>query len=256
VVARPAVRGGHRYRDGVHGARTSTIGGDRLRILPWRGDNEIAYLVARTGRPSAAAIAGCIDELVRRGFRAVLTTALAEPDQAPFLANGFTVHERLHLLSRRVEPLLDASGLDVALRRGRRTDRARVLAVDGAAFPAFWRLDEPGLTDAVAATPSARFRVATRVGQEEIGGYAVTGRAGSRGYLQRLAVDPRLQRGGMATALVADALRWLRRWGADEVLVNTQVGNDGAVALYEHLGFRRQAEGLAVLRRDVDGAPG
>jgi len=237
----------------VHGARTSTLGGDRLRILPWRGDHEIAYLVARSGRPSAAAIAGCFDELVRRGFRAVLTTALAEPDQAPFLANGFTVHERLHLLARPVEPLLeDPSGIEVALRRGRRGDRARVLAVDAAAFPAFWRLDQPGLADALGATPSARFRVATRGEDPEIVGYAVTGRAGTRGYLQRLAVEPERQRHGVGTALVADSLRWLRRWGADQVLVNTQVDNQGAVALYERLGFRRQADGLAVLRRDVD----
>jgi GNAT superfamily N-acetyltransferase len=66
-------------------------------------------------------------------------------------------------------------------------------------------------------------------------------------------VDPDRQRGGIGTALVADSLRWLRRWGADEVLVNTQVDNVGAVALYEHLGFRRRTDGLAVLRRDLAG---
>ncbi len=50
---------------------------------------------------------------------------------------------------------------------------------------------------------------------------------------------------------MADALRWLRRWGGREVLVNTQEDNGGAVALYEHLGFRREAEGLAVLQRPL-----
>ena len=81
----------------------------------------------------------------------------------------------------------------------------------------------------------------------------MTGRAGPRGYLQRLAVDPDAQRCGIGSALVADALRWLKRWGAREVLVNTQEDNGGAVALYEHLGFRREAEGLAVLQRPLAG---
>ena len=53
----------------------------------------------------------------------------------------------------------------------------------------------PGSTTPSAATPSARFRVATRgQGDGEVVGYAVTGRAGPRGYLQRLAVAPAAQR--------------------------------------------------------------
>ncbi len=39
--------------------------------------------------------------------------------------------------------------------------------------------------------------------------------------------------------------------GAKDVLVNTQVDNEAAVALYEHLGFRRLDEGLAVLQREL-----
>jgi ribosomal protein S18 acetylase RimI-like enzyme len=81
--------------------------------------------------------------------------------------------------------------------------------------------------------------------------YAVTGRAGPRGYLQRLAVDPPAQGVGVGAALVVDGLRWLRRWGAKEVMVNTQEGNAAAVRLYERLGFRLQADGLAVLRRSL-----
>ena len=47
---------------------------------------------------------------------------------------------------------------------------------------------------------------------------------------------------------MVDGLRWLRRWGAKEVLVNTQEGNEPAVQLYEALGFELRPEGLAVLR--------
>ena len=71
----------------------------------------------------------------------------------------------------------------------RRADRSEVLAVDHAAFPSFWRLDAAGLDEAVAATPRTRFRVAEPAATAtSLGGYAICGRAGSRGYVQRLAV--------------------------------------------------------------------
>ena len=126
-----------------------------------------------------------------------------------------------------------------------RADVGAVLALDARAFDSFWRLDGAGLDEAISATPHSRFRVATA--GDAIIGYAITGRAGRRGYIQRLAVDPANQRSGVGTALVLDALRWLRRWRADRVMVNTQLQNDRALALYERVGFRRETVGLAVL---------
>ena len=81
--------------------------------------------------------------------------------------------------------------------------------------------------------------------------YAIAGRSGRRGFLQRIAVDPLAQRRGIGAALVVDGLRWLRRWGADRALVNTQEQNEPALLLYERLGFRRQPGGLAVLGIDL-----
>ena len=80
-------------------------------------------------------------------------------------------------------------------------------------------------------------------------GYAITGRAGRRGYLQRLAVAQDQTGRGIGRALVSDGLRWLRRRGAQRCLVNTQVGNERALDLYERIGFRREPVGLAVLAR-------
>lgn len=234
--------------------RDLTRGDGRLRIATWRGDTTTAYLTPARGRPSTSAVDRTLGDLARTGYRTALTAALAPAEQAPFLAAGFTVHERLHLLTRRIDALPHVPEAPVTLRRGRRSDWDAILTVDRAAFPPFWRLDAAALDDAMTATPTARLRLALRP-EEGLGvaGYAVTGRAGSRGYLQRLAVDPMLQRAGIGSALVADGLRWLRRWGAREVFVNTQVDNGAALALYEALGFQRQPEGLAVLRRPVAG---
>ncbi|MDQ2649858.1 MAG: GNAT family N-acetyltransferase [Actinomycetota bacterium] len=232
------------------GARSLSISEDRIRVLPWRGDPHLAYLVARRGRPTEGMLLSCLADL-RGRYAGVLTAALPPEEQGPYLRTGFAVHERLHLLRRPVEPLPDVGPTAGHLARGRRRDRPKVLAIDAAAFPDFWRLDAVGLEDALAATPSVRFRVATTDGAGPAG-YAVTGRAGSRGYLQRLAVHPDQQGQGIGSALVVDGMRWLRRWGAREVLVNTQEDNAGALSLYERLGFEREPDGLAVLRRELE----
>jgi ribosomal protein S18 acetylase RimI-like enzyme len=87
------------------------------------------------------------------------------------------------------------------------------------------------------------------VGRSPVTGYAVSGLAGRQGYLQRLAVDPTTWGQGQGRALVLDGLHWMRRRGARRAVVNTQVGNDRALALYEALGFQLQPTGLAVLAR-------
>ena len=232
--------------------RDLTRGDGRLRLASWRGDTTTAYLTPARGRPSAADVERSIDAIAAAGYRAAFTAALGPTDAAPFLEAGFSVHERLHLLARPVgDPPHPSSELPV--RRGRRGDHPAILKVDHAAFPPFWQLDAAGLDDALTATPSSRLRVVTDPDTPtDLLAYAVTGRAGSRGYLQRLAVVPRAQRRGIASALVADGLAWLRRWGARELLVNTQEDNTSALDLYHALGFRRQDDGLAVLWRSVN----
>jgi len=228
-------------------------GPDRLRIGPWRGGGEVASIVPAPGQtPSAEAIERALSVLAAQGYRSVITSALTFLEQQAFMAASFTVHERLHLLRHDLQRI-DASHPSLCgarLRRGRRGDRDAVLAVDRAAFDAFWRFDEQGLTDARRATPSARLRVVDAGG---VVAYAVTGRAGTLGYLQRLAVHPSAQGRGLGTALVIDGLHWARRHGATAVLVNTQEANVGALDLYEQLGFVREAYGLAVLERSLDG---
>jgi ribosomal protein S18 acetylase RimI-like enzyme len=227
-------------------------GADRFRVGPWRGDPRIAYVAPAAGRPPVPeTVEQCLVSLAGRGYRSVLTSALTSSEQGPFRAAGFETHERLHLLRHDLLHIPEAPPF--RLRRALRFDHAAVLQLDGLAFDPFWRFDQQGLSDARRATPSSRFRIAESDG---LAGYAITGRAGPVGYLQRLAVHPDRQHRGLGTALVVDSLTWVRSRGATSLLVNTQEHNRTALGLYEHLGFVREADGLAVLERHLDPHPG
>jgi len=224
-------------------------GRERVRTGPWRGDGRVAYLapLADAPPPSAGFIQSCLGELSARGYTSVITAALSVSERKPFYVAGFRDQERLRLLIHNLERVTRPS--EPAVRKARRTDRPRVLEIDGATFSAFWRLDEWGLDQALAATPVARFRVASA--GDRVVGYAITGRAGTDGYLQRLAVDPAHQRQGLGRALALDGLHWLRRKGTSRAVVNTQIANTAAFSLYESLGFRSQSSDLVVLRREL-----
>ena len=224
-------------------------GAERAHVGRWRGDSRTAYLspVPEGPPPSADFLRRCVDTLSVRGFVLVVTPALSPIEQRPFLQAGFERREKLHVLAH---DLLDLPPVARrATRRGRNRHRSAVLTVDQAAFGPFWRFDEAGLREALTAVPVTRFRVVVEA--HAVVAYAVSGRAAGQGYLQRLAVHPSRQRAGYGASLTADALHWIRRWGATRAVVNTQLGNEAALALYLRLGFRLQPGGLAVLSREL-----
>jgi ribosomal protein S18 acetylase RimI-like enzyme len=220
----------------------------RLQVTAWRGNDHIAVLSPMPDRPTPAPeeIRAEVDRLFARGVQRVLTGALHHGELAPFEAAGFTVHERLHLLRHDLRTLPRADETEVRLRRAWRRDLSGVLSIDGRAFDTFWALDRHGLDDAARATPASRFRVAV-MQRGDVGGYAITGRATDRGYLQRLAVDPDRHRQGTGRHLVIDGLGWLKRTGARVAVVNTQEHNDAALSLYRSVGFVLEPRGLTVL---------
>lgn len=238
------------FATGVDTQRTKRLrsGTRQLRAHHWHGDPKVALVGPARGvrRLDIAVIHRCVDRLARAGVERVVTPALHLPDARVFLAAGFTAREELHLLRRSLHHRLPTP--TVATRPGRRWHRDAALEVDGAAFEGFWQFDRRSLDEACSATPQFRFRL---TGDDDITGYAVTGRAGNRGYLQRLAVAPGAQGGGLGSSLVADAMWWLKGSGADDVMVNTQERNQRALRLYRSLGFVDEPHGLLVLERDV-----
>ncbi len=230
--------------------------GRSFQVSAWRGNLQIAVLTPAPDRPTpgVAEIGAELANLRALGVERVLTGALHRSELAPFLATGFTEHERLHLLRHDLRDLPDASD-GIRTRRAWRRDLAEVLAIDALAFDDFWALDRRGLEDAVRATPVSRFRI-TRHGGPTVTGYAITGQAADRGYLQRLAVDPAQHRRGIGGALVADALGWLKRHGARSAMVNTQERNAAALSLYRACGFQEESSGLTVLRLELGSGPG
>jgi ribosomal protein S18 acetylase RimI-like enzyme len=232
-------------------------GRERVRAGRWRGDARVAFLAPLPAAPvpSAEFLRRCLGTLAEQGFTRVITSALSPVEQTGFLAVGFAEQERLRLLCIDLSFGLPDIPSGPKLARGR-FRRDGVLAVDNAAFAPFWRFDAESLAEAIAATPSSRFRAAlvdagTDGGavraDDRVAGYAVCGRSGTRGFVQRLAVDPALRRAGIGTRLMLDGLHWMRGHGVQRAVVNTQAENEGALALYRGLGFVEEATGLSVL---------
>ena len=227
-------------------------GREQARTGRWRGDRRVALLtpVPSAPVPSPTFLRHCLRELASRGFTQVVTGALSPFEQGSFLAAGFDVAERLHLLSLDLIAGLPPVPAGPALSRARRRDVEGVTAVDRAAFAPFWQLDREGLSDALAATPDTRLRVVRPSHRWVAGcvdGYAICGRVGGRGFVQRLAVDPSRQGRGTGSRLLLDGLHWMRRHGVRVAAVNTQFGNEPALRLYRRVGFVEDPLGLSVL---------
>lgn len=222
----------------------------RVRAGSWRGRDDLAYLVPLSAAATLtpAALAQIRARLRDDGFDAVVTAAVGPSERDMLAADGFAEHESLHLLRHDLTDLRARPHRSRRLRRGSRRDLDAILAVDHQTFDPFWRLDRGGLHEAINATPVSRLRV---VRASTVVGYAITGRAGNQGYLQRLAVHPAHQGKGLGAALVTDALHWLHRRQVATCWVNTQEANDAALTLYRAIGFRDAPHQLTVLRRDL-----
>lgn len=232
--------------------------GETARVLDWSGAERRTVLVPVTsgGRPlSSSFISWCASTLADRGANEIYSPALTAIEAEGYREAGFENCDELWLLVRplgRSAPALPKKATRARIKRAGQKVLGEVSNLDRTCFSDFWNLDTSGLIDARNATASGRFAVALA---PDLVGYAITGWGAGQAYLQRLAVAPEFRRHGFAHDLVADALRGAAIRFCAQMLVNTQVGNEGALRLYLSLGFVLQESRLVVMRRTV-GRPG
>ena len=238
-----------RRRNGL--PRLLDDGSVRARVRHWPQHPEIVQLILtdHTTGPTTSSLSAWLSILASSGATMVRTGALSESATSPFLSLGF---ERIQVLSL-LEMTIDRNPMTMAPLHSLRSIRgprqiALAARIDTAAFDPGWELDSQGIVDACEATPQHRIRLAVTAADEPAG-YVITGRNGTAGFVQRLAVLPRFEGQGVASSLLSDGLSWLQRRGARTVLVNTDVANVRARRLYERFGFVLLEETLHVLER-------
>lgn len=222
------------------------------------GELTVVTLSSQTTEPlSVAAIGRVLDMYPGSARHPVVfrTPAITRDEALSYHRHGFVTKSVLTLLTRdlTVETSAPVSELrsgppGITLRRGRSHHLAACAAVDRSSFGPENCFDEHDLVAALDATDRSRLRLATDATGTVLG-FVVAGRAGTRGYLQRLAVDPKWSGNGIGSALILDALRWCRRRGVRRTVVNTQSDNRRALDLYRRLGFVDMALDLVLLER-------
>lgn len=169
------------------------------------------------------------------------TPAITRAEASGYEECGFEIVSVLRLLTHDLERLRELPRLAIPTGRPRRSRIGACVEVDRRAFGVDHCFDRLDLLAALDATTRSRLRIVSAPGDtathRQLDGFAITGRAGPRGYLQRVAVDPAHAGRGLGTALVVDALRWCRARGVTKVVVNTGTDNERALALYRRLGF-------------------
>ncbi len=180
--------------------------------------------------------------LADRGFTRVRTGALSPRQAGQAERAGLMCVQELALLDINAPFALGSTSHRT--RRLRTAELATIATIDHAAFGSNWALDAEMLADIRQATPSHRARTVSLDGT--LVAFLVSGRAVRTGYVQRLAVSPSAHRQGIATSLLIDSLRWMRRSRVNRAFVNTHVDNEAALELYRRHGFVEMSERLRV----------
>lgn len=218
-------------------------GWSRADARPWNdGATEASLRLLRGG---SAFLQACTDDLIDLGAASVLSPPLPSSARTTWSDAGYRPFIDLALMRLSLDRQPAAPSHLVV--EANSTGVADLLAIDSAAFDAFWGFDEHGLGEAIEATGRSSILI-IRDGDARPCGFAVIGYGNAISYLQRVAVHPQWQGHGMGRSLVRVAARKARNAGAQVMLLNTQFDNTAAIALYEDEGFVRLPEPLSLLR--------
>jgi [ribosomal protein S18]-alanine N-acetyltransferase len=121
---------------------------------------------------------------------------------------------------------------DLDIRRLTYADLPQVIAIERRAFPTPWSL---AMFVLELSKPSGICLAALQ--EERLVGYLVCSRYDTVWHLMNVAVDDRLRRRGIATALI-EHLFELADGEGEQYTLEVRTSNAGAIALYERFGFR------------------
>jgi len=196
---------------------------------------------------SVKMVKNCIYDLEKKGYKEATTQALSYEDAQIFLDAGFTIREKLHLLTRPISSE-DKATNSTNIKNARPWNIKQILNIDTLSFDEFWKFEKTSFLRAKNATPTNKVRTINEA--NKIIAYSIYGYCKHTGYLQRLAVHPNHQNKGLGKSLVKDSLDWFNKKGARTAMVNTQEINIKAINMYEAESFEKQPQGLLVLRWD------
>lgn len=202
----------------------------------WRARRDIGMVIESSPGASREAL---VDQLVacfsQEGFRAA-TLSQDEVDAAAawYRQRGWGLLDRLLVFRITLKKMRLAEAPPMAVCTFQPEDLAALTELDRAAFPWLW-WNEPADFLAYANSSHVDTLVAWQDGK--IAGYVSYSIRNVRGHLDRLAVDPSIQRRGYGSSLLTLALQRMREASVEDVSLTTQEANLVAQRLYKHFGF-------------------
>ena len=207
-------------------------------------NRDLPYGYVRVIRGNAAFTRAAAEHVLGYDVELVASPPLLKGPDKPWEKAGFQPFLELHLYRRSLVGDLPDRQPEVTTVAS--PDFTTFYAIDRSAFNPLWRMEPLGLEESYRAT--TRSVVLTTSNGDRVVGYAIVGLSGITAYLQRIAVDPAMQRQGHGQRLLKAAVRWAGDHGAATMLLNTQPENDVSANLYRAQGFARVPGGLRVMK--------
>jgi len=127
------------------------------------------------------------------------------------------------------------------------SDIAALLAIEELCFEDLWRYDSTTFSDIAATHP---YFVVAELNRQVVG-YQFNAVDDESGYLVRIGVHPSVNRQGIGTRLMAEAIRFFQQQQVTRIMLNTQEDNYHAHRLYEWFDFIRLEQMGFVLRKTL-----
>lgn len=209
-------------------------------VAPWRHRRDVAVIdelsAVKQARPLLqAAVRNCR----REGDAVALMMEMDERRQPSFYGRaGLRLIENVITYELpKVRPIADTGELRFGLANPARPEQlAALLQIDHAAFPWLWWNSEEEFR-VYGESPGTELHLGTLDSRPVA--YVGVSLFPGWGHLDRIAVDPAVQGGGLGRQTLIHAINVLHGAGARRIALSTQQENTRSQRLYEGFGFRR-----------------